>query len=340
MRVGILGINHKLASLELRELLAQTCHQRLASDQSMHGEHHLILLSTCNRTEVYFSSEDLTLTHSYLLNILRRGVNEDFDQKLYSYFGQDCLAHLCRVTTGLDSAIVAETEIQGQVKNAYEKAKEHRQLPHEMHYLFQKALQIGKKIRNVLPAKPGLPDIEHAIVQTGESLLKEKGNAKILFVGASNINIKILAHLKHKNYSDITLCNRSYDNAKNIAQQYQIPCIAWELLQTWQTYDWVILGTKAPDYLIHAQQPMIERTRQKLIIDLSVPRNVDPAIGNHPHITLLNIDQVNQQLKIRKEHLHSSLALAETMVNEAIGQQFARFHRKETNRLQICAFSA
>ena len=116
----MLGINHKLADLKLRELLAKASQRRFGAGISTHGSHHFILLSTCNRTEIYFCSDDLAATHTYLLSILRNEVDEEFDQKLYSYFGRDCFHHLARVTAGLDSAIVAETEIQGQVKKAYE----------------------------------------------------------------------------------------------------------------------------------------------------------------------------------------------------------------------------
>lgn len=202
MRVGLLGINHKLAALELREVLAKTCQRRLSSSNSTHGRHSLVLLSTCNRTEVYFSSDDLAATHSYLLSILRNEVNEDFDQKLYSYFGQDCLLHLCRVAAGLDSAIVAETEIQGQVKIAYEHAQGYHDLPFEMHYLFQKSLAIAKKVRTFLPSKPGLPDIEHAIFQTGQHFFKTPLCTNILFIGASEINEKILSFFKIKHIKD------------------------------------------------------------------------------------------------------------------------------------------
>ena len=331
MRVGVLGINHKLASLELRELLAKICHQRLTPGLSMHGEHHLVLLSTCNRTEVYFSSEDLASTHSYLLNILRRHFDENFDQKLYSYFGQNCLAHLCRVTTGLDSALIAETEIQGQVKNSYEHAQEHSKLPYELHYLFQKALGIAKKIRGILPTKPGLPDIEHAIFQTGECFLTEHLKSKVLIVGASSINEKILAHLKNKHLHDITICNRTYENAQRLAQGYQITTLPWNQLSTWTSYDWIILGTRAPSYLLRTEH-LESNISSKLIIDIGVPRNADPSIGKRSDIHLFNIDQINEQLKVRREHMRSSLASAEHMIDEAIRQQFTRFQLRATSR--------
>lgn len=338
MRVGVLGLNHKLADLELRELLAKNCQKRLSPENSMHGEHCFVLLSTCNRTEIYFSSEDLALTHSYLLGILRQGVEEDFDQKLYSYFGQDCLQHLCRVTAGLDSAIVAETEIQGQVKSAYEQAQEYHRLPFALHYLFQKSLGIAKKVRGVLPQKPGLPDIGHAIFQTGQHLFDRYQEAKVFFIGASHINEKIISHLKSKSISNITLCNRSRDRGQDIAGKCGIAFVDWNEVANWHAYDWIILGTKAPKYLIEASQSSAPIS-QKLIIDLSVPRNADPSLARHPLITLLNIDQINRRLNIRKKKLEHSLAAAEEKISHAINNQMKIFQEKEQNRLSLYPFA-
>lgn len=339
MRVGVLGINHKLASLHLRELLAKICQRRLHPGQSTHGEHSFVLLSTCNRTEVYFSSEDLAETHSYLLSILRHDVNEDFDQKLYSYFGQDCLLHLCRVTAGLDSAIVAETEIQGQVKCAYEAAQEFYRLPFELHFLFQKSLNIAKKARMILPLKPGLPEIGHAVFQTGQYFFKSKPDPRILFIGASDINEKILIFLKKtKSFHQISLCNRTKAVGQLMAQKHGLLFVEWDELKNWHHYDWMIIGTKAQDFLIRNESPSL--LNSKLIIDLSVPRNVDPILARHPKITLLNIDQINRRLKIRRDNLSNSLVVAEQLVLETSSSQIKIFHEKEKNRLRICAISA
>lgn len=340
MRVGVLGINHKLAGLHLRELLAKICQRRLHPGQSTHGEHSFVLLSTCNRTEVYFSSEDLAETHSYLLSILRHDVSEDFDQKLYSYFGQDCLLHLSRVTAGLDSAIVAETEIQGQVKTAYESSQEYYHLPFELHYLFQKSLSIAKKIRAVLPVKPGLPDLSHAVYQTGQYFFFSKPEPKILFIGASEINEKALSFLKQKKHAHISLCNRSEASGRAIASKYDISYVDWNEIHSWQNYDWIIVGTKSPEFLIHYHSLTSPIADQKLVMDLSVPRNVDPLIARHPKITLLNIDQINRMLKIRRKTLSHALEIAEQLVVETINMQMKLFYEKEKNRLRICAISA
>ncbi|MBA3815498.1 MAG: glutamyl-tRNA reductase [Parachlamydiaceae bacterium] len=343
MRVGVLGINHKLADLNLRELLAKACRRRFSPEMSIHSNHNFVLLSTCNRTEVYFCSEELTDTHSYLLNILRQDVqdiSQDFDQKLYSYFGYDCFLHLCRVTAGLDSAIVAETEIQGQVKAAYERTLEFCRLPHELHYLFQKSLRIAKKIRLILPLKPGLPDTEHAILQTAQHLFENYQKTKVLFIGASEINQKILSFLKTKHMASLTLCNRSKDRGRKMAGFYDIPYIGWEEVDLWHAYDWIIVGTKSTEHLISLNQLPGYLNGPKLIIDLSVPRNVDPILSRHPDITLLNIDQINRRLKIRRKNMHLSLHAAEELVVEATSQQVDLFQEKERSRLRILAVGA
>jgi glutamyl-tRNA reductase len=335
MKVGVLGVNHKLACLRLRELLARICQRRFHPGHLAHEAHAFVLLSTCNRTEVYFSSENLADTHSYLLNVLRHDLQEDFDQKLYSYFGQDCLQHLSRVTSGLDSAIVAETEIQGQVKAAYKHAQESEKLPFELHYLFQKSLSIAKKVRTVLPVKPGLPDISHAVFQTGHHFFHAKPEPKILFVGASAINDSLLSFFQGKNLSNLFLCNRSAAAGEAMAKKYQIPLMPWNKLDDWSHYDWILLGTTAPEFLIRQDSLVHLKDDRKLIIDLSVPRNADPAIARHPQITLLNIDQINRRLKIRRNHLSHSLQTADRLLLELIQAQMKRFYGKEREREEI-----
>lgn len=328
MRVGVIGINHKLADLTLRERLAKACQRRFSAECSTHGDRHaFVLLSTCNRTEIYFFSQDLAETHSYLLSILRRDIEEDFDQKLYSFFGLDCFLHLARVSSGLDSAIVAETEIQGQVKIAYENARTYCSLPFELHYLFQKCLKIGKQVRAELPLKPGLPDLEHAIVNEGSHLFNNPKNAKILCIGASKINFKIITFLKIKDYKHITLCNRSIDKALSFMTDKQIKILDWRHLDQWKEYDWIIFGTKSTEYLLKKEH-LDDQIGQKLIIDLCVPRNVDPDISGHPQIHLLNIDQINRTLKIRRQSIVETLMHAEEMVLKAARQQILIFHQR------------
>lgn len=331
MRIGVLGINHKLADLKLREELAKACHQHFSMGQCRHRDHYFVLLSTCNRTEVYFYSLDLADAHSYLLALLRQEISENFDQKLYSYFGYDCFLHLSRVTAGLDSAIVVETEIQGQVKMAYDQAMQYAKLPYEMHYLFQNCLYVGKKVRSELPIKPGLPDLEHSIFQAGLHHFEKPQHSHVLFVGASDINLKVISFLKAKKFANITLCNRTPCHAINIAEKENIDYLEWHEISRWHEFDWVIFGTKSPSYLI-SQNHLPTNFSRKLIMDLCVPRNVDPLISEDNRITLLNIDHLMETLKGRRNKLHKAIHTAERMVAETAKQKVATFHLKQHRR--------
>ncbi|MFI0434331.1 MAG: glutamyl-tRNA reductase [Parachlamydiaceae bacterium] len=340
MRVGIVGINHKLADLKLREELAKACQKWFGLLQAVHDHHYFVLLSTCNRTEIYFSSQDLAETHSYLLGILRGEVEEEFDHKLYSYFGIDCFSHLARVTLGLDSAIIAETEIQGQVKLAYENTSEYHALPADIHFLFQKALGITKKLRSELQLGRGMPNLEHAILQTGKDVFQKPEYKRLLLVGASDINQKILSFLKSKHFQHITVCNRSDDQASIIAKQHHVDQLLWSHLNLWIEYDWIVFGTKSPEYLITQQQIEDCSFGEKLIMDLCVPRNVDPKLGQDPRITLLNIDQINRLLEIRHRRMTHLLAQAEERVVKATQAHASRYTAKHHAKISILEVTA
>lgn len=342
MRVGVIGINHKLADLGLRESFAKICQRWFCTTNPIHGEHTLVLLTTCNRTEVYFCSSDLTYTHSYILRVLSQNLStleDGFDQKLYSYFGHDCFKHLVRVTAGLDSAIVAETEIQNQVKVAYESAKEYFTLPSDMHYLFQKALKIGKQIRTELPLGPGVPDLEHAILSVGSTTFANPEQAQILFVGSSDINRKVITFLIGKKFENITICNRTQESAHALAQKYCIKTIEWLKISEWHQFDWIIFGTKSSEYLISRHDTRHRNLSHKLIIDLSVPRNVEPKLCSDPRITLLNIDQINLSLRTRKQQISHLLAQAENLVQSATHKHMALLRDKTSKKQQICSFN-
>lgn len=328
MHVGVIGLNHKLADLSLRELLAITCQRRFGSGCSVHVDHQFILLSTCNRTEIYFSSDDLTETHRYILGILRQDIAGDFEQKLYSFFDEDCFLHLARVTSGLDSAILFETEIQGQVKAAYANACKYSTYSYHLHFLFQKSLCLAKKIRADISFAREVPDIEHAILHTGEHFFPEVKNREVLFIGASDINLKILHFLKVKNIHDITLCNRTDKTAQQVAERYQVKILSWSKLNSWKEFDWIIFGTKSPHYLIDHNQTHFPPLSHKLIMDLCVPRNVDPSLGKNPHVTLLNIDQINRMVKRRKKQTRVLVQRAESLVADSSTRQVNIFRNK------------
>lgn len=338
MRVGVVGINHKLADLQLRELLAVACQRRFGHKALSLLHPHVVLLSTCNRTEIYFCSDDLAATHTQLLAMLRGEVGEEFDQKLYSFFGHDCFSHLSRVTSGLDSAVLAETEIQGQVKGAYEQASQRCSLPGDLHYLFQKSLKVGKKIRSEIALPRGLPNLEQAIYNTGKHFFQNLAGSRVLFVGASTINQKLIAFFSSKQLQ-MAICNRTPQKSHDIAAHYPLEIVDWSQLNAWHHYDWIIWGTSAPDYLLTTSDIPKELNKRCLLMDLSVPRNVEASVGRHPAITLLNIDQVNRLVKIREKHLDHTIAKAESLIAHLSNRYVNLFLSKEKKQRQHLAVS-
>jgi glutamyl-tRNA reductase len=271
--VGILGINFKTAKLTLREAAAFAA-ERLNRRYPFLFPHPIIVLSTCNRTEIYFSGDDLAQVHSDLLAYLRECIEETFEHQLYSYFGNDCFAHLCRVAAGLDSAILAETEIQRQVKVAY---REGRLLPSSLHYLFQKALKVGKLIRNHFVFEEKSPTLYTTLWKS--AAWKKK---RILLVGYSEINRGLLSFLMHRNVENISLCTTDPSQVKLEG----VRLFNREILKRWDEFDLIVSATKASGYLISGKTD-----KETTLFDLSVPRNVDPNIG----AKLYNIDQLIQE---------------------------------------------
>lgn len=313
MDVGVLGVNFKAANLSLREAIARGA-EGLAGEKARFFPYPTVFLSTCNRTEVYFSAPDLAEAHGSLLAFLRTRINVPFEQKLYSFFGVDCLAHLGRVTAGLDSAILAETEIQRQVKNAYQKACQILALPPEIHYFFQKALRLGKKARTLLSLRKGAPSLQSTLWH----LIQEEGGAKsALLVGYSEIHRGLAPFLRKKGVEKIAFCTRS---PEKVDSSYQT--VDRGSLETAKGYDMVSCATMAEEYLLRGLPQ-----GARLLFDLSVPRVVDPALGNV--CRLYNIEQVDERMEEKRVAFDHSLQECEDWIANEAFQLAVRYVEKQ-----------
>ncbi len=331
MRIGVVGINHKLAPVDLRERVAAAFQRHFCLEnplKSFSEESPFILLSTCNRSELYFSAPDLAYAHQAILALLKKELSDDFEQKLYTFFGLDCFLHLAKVTAGLDSAIIAETEIQGQVKGAYETACGLRSLCSELHFLFQKSLKIGKEVRSRYQIEKSLPDLEHALFFHATDFLK-KSTFRTLFVGASEINLKI-AHFFMQKGQLITFCNRTPISS------LPFNAIGWhELQNAWKEFELVVCATKSPHYLLH---PCEQAPQQQLLVDLSVPRNIDPMLAQGRR-HLLNIDHLQLFLQSRRSLVESQLRhIQQHLFSQVIGH-IASFQMSRQRALPLALVS-
>ncbi len=333
MQIGVIGINHKVADVSTREVIAKAFQAKYMQGHAF-LENSYVLLSTCNRSELYFSADDLAKAHQEIIASLKQHIHSPFEQKLYTFFGIDCFMHLAKVCTGLDSAIVAETEIQGQVKSSYAAAVSMGRCSKDHHFLFQKCLKIAKETRQSFEGIKNLPDLEHALLHAAREYF-DYALPRPLFIGASQINLKIARFFASKGVRSMTLCNRSDEVRPIIDEQHTTEFLPWNRLSSeWRRFDWIICATKCPHLILNT--PDQSTNSKKLLIDLSVPRNIAPDLQTS-HTKLLNIDDLQALLQTRQQALEQKVYSAEVHINVQVRRLIQKFHQtKENYSLPIC----
>ena len=329
MQVGVIGINHRSGSLSLREKLTRIFQREFSCERSCMI--NAVLLVTCNRVELYFSSKQLAATHVRILQVLSCHGLSDFCYALYSYFGRDCFFHLGRVITGMDSAIFGESEIQRQVKCAYEQRRKQVTLSHDLHYLFQKALKAGKELRTsfFIPSKQRC--LPRAIEMTAKSLGMDLTTASILFIGNSRLNRQIIHFLALKGCQLLTICTR---NIK--AFHPEVKCMNWVELKYWDSYDIVICATYHDAFVLQNKKRSKNTKSRTLVFDLGVPRNVDPLLGKDQSVYLYHLSQLEKLLPDKNEKNTQELALCCLALDEIVNRQMRLFIKRRQAKWHYC----
>lgn len=320
MRVGVLGANFKSAPIDIRERISLACQEKLSSLSALARRYGCVVLSTCNRVEIYFNSADLALAHSDILGALKEDIALSFEHKMYSYFGVDCFSHLAEVTAGIDSAIVAESEIQRQVKRAYLKAAADYNLTSTMHYLFQKALQLGKYVRSHFRLAENQVTIPKLLFEMGQRLFERFCEEPVLFVGNSEINRKVIAYFRLRGVERMVMCSRSLTQTGESA----LALLPWAEIGSWKNYPFVICGSQAPIYLLQraAQTPSTE-----LIVDLSLPRVVDPELSSQ--LKLLCMEELIALIETRQHRNEHEIERAKALLLSSVQRHMSAFLYKQ-----------
>lgn len=323
MFCGVIGIHARSSSLSLREIFAKACSLCFSQDHLATHLFSLIPLLTCNRAELYFSAKDLASAHSELLAYLREEMPSSFEQNLYSFFGVDAFSHLVEVTCGLDSMIIGETDIQGQVKKAYAQAAKKGKLSADSHFLFQKTLKIAKEMRSrdLMPkSRYCIPSmIEHLI----KTLPKENEQPHILMIGNSDINKKITHYLSQSGIKPKALLTRFPE-----AVSLSVDVLMRDQFSNWGAFDIVISATSSPHYIIKKEHLDKSNKKPYLIFDLSVPRTIDPRVAQDPAIQLFNIESIHSLLDNERKLFDDRIDRVKDNIRFACERQCAIFENK------------
>ena len=298
MRFGVLGINHKSADLDLREALTKALENLYCLGSLGSYANQTILLSTCNRSELYFHSPDLSEQHSHFLQSLRREIDGEFEHALYSFFGEECLSHLSKVAAGFDSAFLGESEIQRQVKKAYLAAKDQMLLPKDLHYLFQKGLHNGKTLRTDLKLEQGVPSLPSVIAQKTAQLKP----SNVLIVGLSEMGRGCAKALRRRGVDNLFLATR-------FPKKAFLPVVPMHM---WNEFDIVIAASKTSKPIIYGPSK-----KTKMIFDVSMPRCTCPKLT----VPVMNIDALGQLVESRRMAKLKLLQTGEKMISEIVTRQ-------------------
>ncbi len=300
-----LGVSHKTAPLDLRERLSLTegravgaLHELTAAE----GIHEAAALSTCNRTELYLIVSDPVEAESTALGILTRQAElrpTELLSHLYSLRSSDAVRHLFRVTAGLDSMIVGEAEVQGQVKRAYELALVEGATGPVLNRLFRGALAGGGRARAETAIGERGVSIPSVAVELARRTLGDLGERRVLVIGAGETAELVARALVARGVATVFVANRHHDRAIGLAQRFGGTAVRLEELpEQLGKADIVVSATNSPHHIVERDelgQVMASREeRPLLLIDIAVPRDIEPECRQIPGVTLHDIDDFQQ----------------------------------------------
>lgn len=322
MNLFCVGLSHHTTSVETREQFAG--HAEVDCVLRNSGCAEALLLSTCNRVEVYGAAGALVPTEK-IARCLARKLDCELEnvEAFYRYEDAECAQHLFRVTSGLDSMVVGETEILGQAKRAYELARTSGAAGPFLHRLFQRAFRVAKHVRTHTEITRGRVSVGSVAVDLAEKIFGDLGQCKVLLLGAGETGERTARALVSRGVSDLRVSNRSGERAETLARLVAGRVVSFgEWLEQFREIDILIAATSSETPLFTRENlgPTLRARidRPLFIIDIAVPRDVDPSVNELDGVYLYDIDSLQsvaeQSLAVRRQQV----AAAEAIIAEHV----------------------
>lgn len=326
--IGVIGVSHKSAPVEIREKLAfekedanELAHKILKSQYFK----EVIVLSTCNRTEIYFTASEICANGAFKLISNALPVSkedpESIKNHLYHYFHKEAIRHLFRVVAGLDSMMLGEYQIVAQVKDAFTNAEENKSVGKIFKRLFYKAFESGKCVRTKTLMSQGAFSVSYAAVEKCYQQFPDLADRNILLIGAGDTGELVIKHLAKKGCKNINIVNRTYEKSEELAEAYNGKAIRYEnIMKGIHDAEIIVssISTKEPLFDSQVISPHINGHERIMMIDLGVPRNIHPDVGQIPKVNLLNVDDLNEVVALNAERKNEYVSVAENIVEEKV----------------------
>jgi glutamyl-tRNA reductase len=341
MPIVVVGLSHHTAPVTVRERFSfpeAAIPQALQKLRDTGSVHEAVILSTCNRVELYAVTDlDDAGSFSVLREFLHgyHGMEDNRDESVYSFSEPFSLEHLFKVASGLDSMVLGETEILGQLKKAYQLALAHKQTGGRLNKTFQKAFNVAKQLRTDTSIQRGSVSVSSVAVELSEKIFNTLADRTVLVIGAGDTSEKAARALVSRGVTDIVVTNRSFERSEALAKDLggrALPFDQWDT--EFDRIDIAISSTSAPHYLLDRNKllPMMKRRRNRplLLIDIAVPRDIDPDVNYMDNVYLYNVDDLqsiaNGYMKQREEES----ARCEGIIREKARGLLAAFPRIST----------
>lgn len=330
MHVIVVGLSHKTAPVEIREKLAvpeSRLGEALGRLCSYQGVKEGILLSTCNRVEVYSVVEDVESGYGRIQEFLADThlslSSEQLTPHLYCHTGDRAIGHLFRVAASLDSMIIGESQILGQIKDAFEVALAHKTTGVIMNKVVKKAISVAKRVRTETKIAEMAVSVSYAAVELAKKIFSNLAEKTVLLVGAGEMAKLAARHLIAQGVQQVRITTRTPQHAIDLADRFGgTPVLFEQFKEEMAAADIVLVSTGAAHYLIGAEdvQRAVDKrgNRPMFLIDISVPRNIDPAVRHVDNAFLFDIDDLKLRVQQNRAERLQEAEKADRMVVEEV----------------------
>jgi glutamyl-tRNA reductase len=334
MSVVVIGLSHRSAPVELRERFAfadETIPGALKALRDNGIADEAVILSTCNRVEIYTATPQAPATaFAGLKKFLadHHAFEGALETEVYTLAEPHSLQHLFKVASGLDSMVIGETEIFGQLKKAYDLAFQNQSTGAKLNKAFQRAFHVAKHIRTETNIQRGSVSVMSAAVELAEKIFSSLAEHEVLVIGAGETGEKTARALQSRGVKKIIVTNRSLERAQALAAELGAQTLPFENCTAGlECVDIVVSSTAAPHHILERMQlePLLRRRKNRplLLIDLAVPRDIDPAVNELENVYLYNVDDLqgiaNDYLKLR----HEEISRCEKIISEKVAALLA-----------------
>ncbi|WP_310600203.1 glutamyl-tRNA reductase [Desulfobulbus sp.] len=323
--IVLLGVNHKTTPLAVREKLALSAgyDEPLQALGQLEELREYYLLSTCNRVEVLFTCRDVDRAQQRVLDLMfgRAITASELEQYVYRHVNVDAVEHLFLVAASLDSMIVGEAQILGQLKEAYRHATKVGSSGFILNKLLHKSFSVAKRVRTETRIGAHAVSISYAAVELARKIFGELAGKKVLLVGAGEMAELAAEHLVRQGVAEVVVANRTLQRAVNLARCYNGRAVSLEeLLDQLQQVDIIISSTGASGLILQKEdvRPVMRdrRNRPLFFIDIAVPRDLDPAINDLDNVFLYDIDDLHNVVEMNKSERDKEAVKAQRIIDE------------------------